>query len=245
MGINILYAGDSPVGGAANYLLGILKHMKTAVTHLPPSEKLSPAGLKKKFDLIIFSDYSKKQVSAACEALVQEQVQDGTGFLMIGGWGSYSGPFGGWAGSQIEKILPVICKSSDDRTNFPGGASIVLKDANGFLNPKIFSPAPAICGLNDVTPKSSSRTLAAVRRVISDGKSIYFEEKEYPLLVIDSNPQKRSAALATDLAPHWCGGMVDWGVKTLKLPVNAQIQVQVGNYYVEFVSSLLFWLARA
>ncbi len=35
--MRVFYAGDSPVGGAANYLRGVLREMKARVTHLPPS----------------------------------------------------------------------------------------------------------------------------------------------------------------------------------------------------------------
>ena len=243
MSTKILYCGDSPVGGAANYLLGALRHMRARVVHLPPAEKLRPKDLQKSYDVIIFSDYSKTEVDSKVERLITAQVESGTGFLMIGGWGSYSGPLGGWKGSLIEKLLPVICKNSDDRTNFPSGASVVLKNRYGFLNAQSFKQTPSICGLNAVHPKPGSKILLAARPIISNGKKIRLAPKEYPLLVVDSQPDRRVAALTTDLAPHWCGGLVDWGNKTLKLSVTPRIQIQVGNYYIQFITSLLGWLA--
>jgi uncharacterized membrane protein len=244
VGIKILYAGDSPVGGAANYLLGILGFMKAKVTHIPPAEILSPGLFKSRYDVIIFSDYSRRQLSAACENLVLTQVEQGSGFLMIGGWGSYSGPFGGWRGSRIEEMLPVQCNKGDDRTNFPGGATVKFKNDGGFLNPEWFHYSPAICGMNLVRQKKNSKTLLSAKKILSNGKKLRFDSVEYPLLIIDSDPGKRIAALTTDLAPHWCGGLVDWGKKTLKLSVTPQIQVQIGDYYVYFAASLLHWLAR-
>lgn len=244
MGIKVLYAGDSPVGGAANYLLGILKKMNAAVTHVAPSEKISKKVFKKNFDVIIFSDYSKNQVDRVTEEAVLKQVREGAGFLMIGGWGSFSGPFGGWKGSKIEKILPVKCKGGDDRTNFPGGASLSLKDSRGFLDSKWFEKTPAICGMNEIIPDSSAETVLTARRILSNGKKIEFDRREYPLLVLRENAfAGRTAALTTDLAPHWCGGLVDWGIQTLKIKVTPKIQIQIGNYYFSFVSSLLSWLA--
>lgn len=244
MGIKVLYAGDSPVGGAANYLLGVLKWMKASVTHIPPAEKMTLQHLTSDHEVMIFSDYSHRQLSKETESILIKKIESGCGFLMIGGWGSYSGPFGGWRGSEIERMLPVRCKASDDRTNFPSGASLSLKSQKSFLERGIFVPAPAVCGLNAVTVKKNARTLVTARRVISNGFSARLEKREYPLLVVDADPRRRRAALTTDLAPHWCGGLVDWGTKTLKLPVNASIQVQVGNYYVQFIVSLLSWLAR-
>ena len=52
-----------------------------------------------------------------------------------------------------------------------------------------------------------------------------------------------AAAFLSDFAPHWCGGMVDWGHKTLKLSVEKNIQVQVGDFYARFIGSLLRWLS--
>ena len=241
--MRVFYAGDSPVGGAANYLRGVLREMKARVTHLPPSEKLKPAFLKSRYDVIILSDYAAAQTPLVSQKIIAKQVQNHAGFLMVGGWGSYSGPFGGWRGSWIEKLLPVTCKKSDDRVNFPGGASLVLKDTGGFLNPKIFRQMPAICGLNEIVPKDKSKILLAARKILSDGHHIHLEARQYPLLVVGDHPQKRVAALATDLAPHWCGGLVDWGTKSQKLKVTSKIQIQVGNYYIDFVSSLVRWLA--
>lgn len=244
MPVRILYAGDSPVGGAANYLLGILGSLRVYVKHLPPSEKMTASLLKKNWDLIILSDYSAKQISSACQKQILQQTKEGCGLLMIGGWGSFSGPFGKWKGSLLETVLPVICKAGDDRTNFPGGASVCLKNSGSFLKSRWFQNTPAICGMNHVFPKSNSKILLTAKKILSDGKKIRFDSKEYPLLIVSQNQTNRVAALTTDLAPHWCGGLVDWGTTTEKLPVNSKIQVQVGNYYIAFVSSLLFWLIR-
>lgn len=241
--MRVFYAGDSPVGGAANYLLGVLKFMKARVTHLPPSEKLKPSFLTPRYDVIILSDYAAAQTPLVSQKKIAGQVQKNAGLLMIGGWGSYSGPFGGWRGSLIEKLLPVTCKKSDDRVNFPGGASLVLKSTGGFLSSKIFREMPAICGLNEIVPKDQGKVLLAARKILSDGYQVRLETKTYPLLVTGRNSERRVAALATDLAPHWCGGLVDWGTKALKLPVTPKIQIQVGNYYIEFISSLVRWLA--
>ena len=97
-----------------------------------------------------------------------------------------------------------------------------------------FKNPPVICGLNQIEPRKGSVVILAAKRIV--------DKKEFPLLVLDSN--KRIAALATDLAPHWCGGMVDWGTKRLKLRVKDKIWIEVGNRYAQFVSNLIRWLAR-
>lgn len=241
--MKILYAGDSPVGGAANYLLGVMKYIKADVTHLPPSEKLLPALLKKKYNVFILSDFSRKNMPPASEKLLLEQVEKGSGLLMVGGWGSFSGPFGGWRGSRIEAALPVKCSKKDDRTNFPGGAAVFPTLKHPALKGVKFGFSPAICGMNAVTPKKNARVALGVRRILSDACCAGLEEKIRPLLVVSASGP-RTAAFTTDFAPHWCGGLVDWGSRTLKLPVTPRIMIQVGDQYAALIAGILRWLAR-
>jgi len=246
--MKILYCGDSPAGGPANYLLAILRSMKAEYTHLSPAEPLSPDLLKKRYDAVILSDFSCEKVSNASQKALVHQVAGGTGMLMVGGWGSFSGPFAGLRGSILEEILPVHCLDRDDRVNFPGGALATLHKKHPAIGKLTFKSVPAICGLNQLIVKPRSVQILSAHPITNqkktDGKyAVKLEKKSYPLLVADANPQRRVAALATDLAPHWCGGWVDWGTRPMQLPVNDKIRVEVGNQYVEFVSSLLFWLS--
>ena len=170
--------------------------------------------------------------------MITRLVDEGTGLLMVGGWGSFSGPFGGWRGSLIEKLLPVSCLHRDDRIHLPGGAHLLEKKKHSMFRRLSFENPPVICGLNRVRPKRRAAVLLTASANSSDVRRI-----EFPLLIIDPNPFKRVAAFATDFAPHWCGGMVDWGTKRLKLPVKNKIEIEVGDRYVRFVSSLIQWLA--
>lgn len=242
----ILYAGDSPVGGPANYLLAILRYLRAEFVHLPPSAVLETKWLKHRYDAILLSDFSRKNMPEAAQKAVASQVKYGTGLAMIGGWGSFSGPFGGWKDSLIEELLPVTCSSQDDRTNFPGGAlALPSHGKHLILNKVSFKHPPVICGLNAFQPKKNAHILLRARKLIleKDGESVAFEKKEYPLLV--THPSLRTAALATDAAPHWCGGMVDWGSHSIKLPVQGDISVEVGDLYVQFFASFIQWLASS
>jgi len=241
--VRVLYAGDSPVGGPSNYLLGVLKFLGAKTTHVPPSKCLYPASFEKKYDAVLFSDYSRKQCSREVQILLKTAVENGTGFAMIGGWGSFSGPFGGWRGSILEKLLPVECLDRDDRVNFPGGAAFVLKERHAILGNFPNRHLPVICGLNHVVPRASAKVILAVRKILHE-KKLRLEKKEFPLLIVNAGPGIRTAVLATDCAPHWCGGMVDWGTKTLQLPVTKTIRIEVGDAYVRFLSSFVRWLAR-
>ncbi len=247
--MKILYAGDSPVGGPANYLLGILHSLKADCLHLAPTEVLKPSLLKKHFDLILLSDFSRKQTPDISQRLIAGQVMSGCGFLMVGGWGSFSGPFGGWHHSILEDILPVNCLGRDDRLNFPQGALMSVTQPHSMFRSLAFDHPPVICGMNLIQPKKTAKVLLGVRKITTKGSNFRqklraaLDSKTYPLLAIHEAPRVRTAAFAADFAPHWCGGFVDWGNKTLKLPVNQQIRIEVGNYYVSFVSCLIQWLA--
>jgi uncharacterized membrane protein len=247
--MRVLYAGDSPLGGPANYLLGILRSLRAKVVHLPPSKVLRPLHLKRKYDAIVLSDFPRSQTPLASQRAIRDQVGKGTGLLMVGGWGSFNGPFGKWRGSLIEKLLPISCLSRDDRVNFPGGAWLVERRSHPMFRSLTFKDPPVICGLNQFRPKRNGQVILTARRIVPPsffslrkaGGGLRWGE-EYPLLVIDSNPKRRIAALATDLAPHWCGGLVDWGRTSVRLRVRGGIWVEVGDRYVRLVSSLLKWL---
>lgn len=241
--IKVLYAGDSPVGGPANYLLGILRFMGVSVLHIPPGKSMSPGILKKHYHVFIFSDFSKEHLPTSSEKLIAGQVKKGSGLLMIGGWGSFSGPFGGWRGSLLERLLPVTCLSTDDRKNFPRGALMQCEDKHPFTQKIILKKSPCILGINKVIPKVESRTALSVREVVGANDKLSLNKKAYPFLVFSGYPGLRSAALCTDLAPHWCGGLVDWGLRRKVLPVEGRIKIEVGETYIQFVSSLIGWLA--
>lgn len=233
--MRVLYAGDSPAGGPANYLLAVLRRLKARVVHVPPGKILRPALFRQRFDAFILSDFSRKDMPAAAQRAIGRQVKEGAGLLMVGGWGSFNGPFGKWKGSLVERLLPVACVSGDDRLNLPGGAWIVEKRKHAMFRGLDFKNPPVICGLNRVRTKKSGRVLLAAKRIR--------DRKEFPLFVIHRDSRKRTAALTTDLAPHWSGGLTDWGTRSVSLPVRGRIRVEVGADYLRFVSSLLKWLS--
>lgn len=241
--MRVVYAGDSPPGGPANYLLALLKHVKARVTHVPPGHVLTPQHVRPAPAAVILSDMSRRHVPAATERLIAAHVARGTGLLMVGGWGSFAGPFGQWRGSLIERLLPVRCLNRDDRKNFPGSALITLEQRHPMFRGLSFVQPPAICGLNEVRPAPHGRVLLSARRILAQRSGVHLEAHRHPLLVVDRHPQRRIAALATDLAPHWCGGLVDWGRRHLVLPVNSRIRVEVGDRYVQFVAALVRWVA--
>jgi len=246
--MRVLYAGDGNKHGAAKYLLSVLEFLKVDYEYIPSSDLLSPVILKKPFDAVIFSDYRQNRLPVESENRIIQMINHGTGFMMAGGWSSFRGLTGHWQNSKIAKILPVTCLQKDDRRNFSSGAVLQAKEGP----PKIFSKSlfqdlPVICGLNEVNAGKESRTLLTARPLkITSSKSakvgVKLRFEEYPLLVIHSDPKKKVAVLTTDLAPHWCGGLIDWGSKREKLNFEG-IYMELGNKYIEFISSLLKWLS--
>lgn len=224
-------------------MLAILKSLGIPFTHVPPSEKISKGLFRNRFDAFILSDFGRKNLPLAAERVLVQQVDEGAGLLMVGGWGSFSGPSGGWHKSLVEDRLPVTCAAYDDRLNFPGGAMPFVKEAHTMLRSISFDHPPAIMGLNQVRPRKNASVLLAVRKVVAVGERLTLDPIEYPLLAVSSDPQKRIAAFTTDFAPHWCGGMVDWGRRPVRLSVNSKIAVEVGETYVQFVSSIVRWLS--
>jgi uncharacterized membrane protein len=67
--------------------------------------------------------------------------------------------------------------------------------------------------------------------------------EESPLLIVGQHGRGRVAALATDVAPHWVGGLVDWGDRRITQEV-AGGQIEIGNWYAQFFRNLLVWTGK-
>ncbi len=243
---SILYAGDSDKTGAARYLLSILKYSNFELVHVPPHKKISlHLVTSKKFDAYIFSDYSHSQISTKVEHQILSNVEQGSGLFMVGGWGSFSGPFGKWQGSLIEDFLPIQCLKKDDRLQFPGGALMIPQENHAILKKLPWNQPVAVCGINDVKLRSSACVILQARPLRSSKKGIVRLGSSHPLLILDKRVDRRVAIFTSDFAPHWSAGMVDWGDRIMSLKYNSQIFVQVGNAYVRFVSQILHWLTNS
>jgi len=247
--MRVLFAGETAQEGPARYLLGILTWMRASVRHVPCTQRLTGARLRPRADVIILSDYPRDHASKAMQQLLVEQVKAGTGLVMIGGWSSFSAPFGGgWQGSRVETLLPVRCLGRDDRRNVASGVLVVPHPPHPILRGLPCQRPPVICGYNEVRLTPRSQVLMSARGLkplVKNGQtSLALDRTEHPLLVIDRDPSHRTAAFMSDVSPHWCGGLVDWGVGRVKIRVARGIEIEVGDAYVRFLAQLLRWLAR-
>ena len=92
---------------------------------------------------------------------------------------------------------------------------------------------PVICGFNQAEPKNNSEVLVWMNPIKTDGARITLGDR-LPLVIKGEYGKGRTIACLTDLAPHWCGGLVDWGEKRLKLAA-----VEVGDKYTDFIKFLV------
>ena len=126
--LKILFAGET-AGNSANYLLAFFKEiLKAQVHHVPSRTKLSLAVCAQPWDIFICSDFLSQDAPQKCQRKIVEQVRQGSGLIMIGGWGSFTGLDGKWGGSTLESVLPVQCRTKDDRIHLPCGAAIAMKE---------------------------------------------------------------------------------------------------------------------
>ena len=244
--MKILYIGDGPSDGAARYLISVMRKAGIDYVHFPPSKAGSvPSESKelKKYDSIILSDVPSRLLGNARMASIRDYVRSGGGLGMIGGWESFTGSGGGYRNTPIEEALPVRCAASDDRVNNSNGFKMIKKLGHPILSGLPWGSSPTVCGFNRVTPKKGSITLLSLKEIMPNGRDsvegVRLSSKEHPLLVVGSYKAGRTLALTTDVAPHWVGGMVDWGKRRIKVG-----NCEVGDKYIQFLQNILNWLCK-
>lgn len=236
----LLYCGDDNLRQSARYLYGVLKYLGYTLTYVPSRQPLTSRYLPGKYEAIILSDYPGRMIIPAVQQKLVQEVAGGTGLLMIGGWGSFHGYDGDYHCSKLAKVLPVRCLSGDDRVNCTQGAMIIpARQASPLYRGLQFAKGPLIGGYNKVQPKKGSRVLLNVRELQIDLPKLRLAKKEYPLLVTAKYGMGRTAGYMSDLAPHWSGGLVDWGKKKIKIKNISGHFMEVGQYYVQFIHALV------
>lgn len=244
---HVLYCGDSSLAGAAGYLAGLMTRFGIGYDYLPGDADLESELASVPRKLFILSDIAADRVLPPVQRIVLDQVHDhGAGLLMIGGWESFHGHGGKWDGSPIADALPVEIGSEDDRINCDQPALLIRQEEHPIAAglPWNVRP-PTIGGFNRVVPRTGSQTVLLVQQfqcLRAQGRFEFIEQAQDPMLVVGAHGKGRTACLMTDLAPHWVGGLVDWGDDqrvTAKAPGSWQIEV--GNFYAQFVGNLLAW----
>jgi hypothetical protein len=228
----VLYCGDDSLDQAARYLYGVLARLGFRVFYVPSRRRLTGGQLRRKYAAIILSDYPSRMIERAAWPLLREQVRQGTGFLMIGGWGSFHGYDGNYQRTPLAEVLPVRCLSKDDRVNALQGAVIIPEETAGQSYPVIF-------GYNKVIAKKGSRTLLSVRDLKINLPGLALAREKKPLLVTGKYGAGVTACFMSDLAPHWAGGLPDWGRSKIKISSRRGQYMELGTKYVRFIQGLM------
>lgn len=245
----VAYFGDTALAGPAGYLAGILSHRGIPFRHVRSDEAPPAEALTDEVGLYILSDYPAGQLGEAATMRLCERVAKGAGLLMIGGWGSYHGLDGNYDRSPVAEYLPVMIAGRDDRFNCAQSALVRQVREHAILNGLPLDRPPCIGGLNLVTARDGAEVLLeaeCLRVQCAPGEPATFAAAgRYPLLVVqqgESGPAGagRRACVATDVAPHWVGGLVDWGPGRVCVDVAGQ-EFEFGDLYAELFGRLVAW----
>lgn len=231
--MQVLLLGESAT--SARYLTGTCARAGIGVRHIEAREPLE--RIDDAWDVMLFSDYPARRLGAAAGASIVERVKAGAGLVMIGGWTSFSGKGDGYRETAIAELLPVVCAEGDDRRNVSGGLWLEAGEpAHPVLRDLDLAAPPVLCGYNAVT-LAEGATLLAQGRLVEFRSGTPKPGPAVPLLAVRQIGAGRSLAYASDLVPHWCGGIVDWGAERVTLPGGAE----VGADYCRFLLNMLRW----
>lgn len=249
MAKSILYLGDTALDGAASYLAGVMHAANIGFDYLSSDETFSSSIVAADCRAVIISDYPARNFSRKQLNLLAGRIAEGLGLLMLGGWESFTGSGGGYNNTVLKDILPVVMQSSDDRVNCPQPCLIEKIKAHKIINSLPFDKRPpSIGGFNRFTAKPDAETILLARRFdvrLRSGRFLFTPSAQPdPLLVLGPYAKARVCAFATDAAPHWVGGLLDWGDTRLETQAPGANAIEVGNYYAELFANLINWTAR-
>lgn len=242
----IWYFGDDDLTRAAAYLAAVMEHYGLKFKHVPgnrpPGQEFGTADPA----LYILSDYPARNFTTEEMQHLARAVSNGAGLLMLGGWDSFMGQGGGYPATPLADVLPVFMRQQDDRQNCAQPCMLRSVADHPILNGLPFDRPPAIGGFNRVAPKPGAQVLltATPFEVCIRSNAFFFEAREeVPLLIVGTHGKGRTAAFASDAAPHWVGGLVDWGNERIFQKVG-NTKVEVGTGYARLFRNLIFWAMK-
>ena len=242
----ICYLGDDHLQGAAAYLAGILTHFGIEFDYVPSAESPPASFADTQYAAYVISDYPAVRLDEAAMNHIAARVADGAGLVMIGGWESFHGKLGEYHQSPLAAVLPVLMLQYDDRRNFVQPCLIEKRTDHAILGGLPWGTPPGIGGINSIAPKPRTELLldACSYSVLQSGHVHEFSPVGlFPLLVVGQHGAGRTAALATDVAPHWVGGLVDWGDERIVQEIGGGT-IEVGNWYARFFRNLVAWAGK-
>jgi hypothetical protein len=243
----VLYCGDTTLETAASYLAGLLAHAGIRFQYVPSDRDVDEKLIAAPWSLVIVSDYPAARFSRELQSKAAARIEKGAGLLMIGGWESYHGLGGDWDGTPLGDLLPVTIRNTDDRWNCDRPLIVKQRAGHPIVDGLPFdSRPPLIGGLNRVQARQGDSLLLTAEQFQLEWNNdapLLKPGGSHPLLVVGKRGQGRVAALATDLAPHWVGPLVDWGDARVTATAPGAPGIEVGDLYTEFVTRLVSWTA--
>ncbi len=248
MTVSVLYMGDTSLQGAAAYLAGLIHHAGWACDYVPSHVPAEAALFDPPRSLLVLSDYPAARLSLPLQQRLLHAVEAGTGLMMLGGWESYHGCGGDWDETAVAAALPVEISPLDDRVNCDQPALVrCLLDHPAVRDLPWDARPPCLGGFNRIRPKAEAQLVLETQRfrAVRDGEEMRFElAGRDPLLVVGSYGRGRVATLATDVAPHWVGGLIDWGTGRVAAQAPGADAIEVGDLYAKFFCQLMAWTAN-
>lgn len=242
---DICYLGDDSIDSAAAYLCGIMTHFNLSFDRVNSTESPSGSFTSAPYKLYIISDYPRQRFSERQLEYVAQAVKNGSGLLMIGGWESFHGRLGEYHNTILKDVLPVNMSDSDDRRNYSQPCVIAPTAIHAITDGLPWDTPPCIGGFNAFTPKSDGQVIMQVHRFAIHHRHNHFafsSLEDLPLLVVGKYGVGKTAALATDAAPHWVGGFVDWGAERCIQNLPNGGFIDVGADYARFFKQLIEWV---
>jgi uncharacterized membrane protein len=102
-----------------------------------------------------------------------------------------------------------------------------------------------VCGCNRVKAKKEATVVLTLRRLRIEKEKLSLDRESLPFLVTGTYGKGRTGAVTTDFAPHWVGGLVDWGEERITAQAPGGRKIEVGNHYVSFVRNILFFFLKS
>lgn len=249
MNNKILYLGDTKLDSHAAYLAGVMDYYGIDFDYVPSDKKPENKLLEKDYSAVVLSDYPSENFRPGQSEHLSDNVKNGQGLLMIGGWESFTGLEGNYNNTKLKKVLPVLMSDTDDRVNHFAPCLIGKNCEHEIIEELPFEQyVPSVGGFNSLSAKQGAKVILSVQKYLVEKYKDQFcfsASQSYPLLITGTYGQGRTAAFASDVAPHWVGGFVDWGNKRINAHCKSSNEIEVGNWYAEFFRNLVFWVSKS
>ena len=96
-----------------------------------------------------------------------------------------------------------------------------------------------------ITTIGGFQTLRDQLLSLANGGFDFEAQAPLPALVLGHHGHGRTAAFLSDVAPHWVGGLVDWGPSRVTAQASGAPAIEVGSGYAQFWRQLLTWAIRS